>query len=78
MNIIMLAVVFIISGEPTILDGWHPIPMKNIEICEKRKSMLDNQLELIISDMTDISVVTYCGTAEQIQERIHILNDIEI
>lgn len=78
MNSILLAVVFMISGEPAILDGWHPLPMKNLEICEQRRIMLSAQLDLITEDIQDISVITYCGTAEDIQKKIDILHDIQI
>ena len=38
----MLIVLFLVDGIPTIVyDGWAPIPVESMEVCEKRKKHLE-------------------------------------
>lgn len=41
----LLVVVFLLNGEWTTLDGWHPIEVDTV-VCEERKEMLETQLRL--------------------------------
>ena len=67
---IFLVVFFIIDGEPTLLEGWMPLEMKSMEICETRKAFLENQLNTLYSKP---KYIAYCGTPYEVQRRIELL-----
>jgi hypothetical protein len=78
MEQIFLAIVFIINGEAAFLPGWYPLEIESIERCETAAIMLERQAEMIFSD-SDLEVAgIYCGTANEIQEKIKILDDIQV
>lgn len=72
MEQILIAVFFIINGEPTLVEGWYPMQLPSMEVCEEAKILVEQQLE----HMTGDSVV-FCGTVEEIQSQLDNINDIE-
>lgn len=70
MTNIFLAVFFIIDGKPTLLEGWMPLEMKSIELCETRKAFLENQLNTIYSKP---EYIAYCGTPDKVEEKLNEL-----
>jgi len=53
---IVLFLVFIVNGEPQVLDGWHPISVSTMERCLAAKEVLDFQIPL----MTELPYVSQC------------------
>jgi len=73
MNEIFLAIFFIVNGEPTIIDGWAPLAMESMEDCVKGKASVETRIEYMQTE-----AVVFCGTREQIQREIDILNDEQV
>ncbi len=73
---IFLAILFSIGGEITFIEGWMPLPVENQDICEIRKSRLQEQVDIIFdSSNSNIEVAAIiCGTQLDIQHQINILN----
>jgi len=61
---IYLAILFVVNGELSIIDGWHPIIQPNIEACETRQEFLDTQIEFF-DDLPEHVIL--CGTHDEIQ-----------
>ena len=71
MNEIFLAVIFMFNGIPTMVDGWEPREYPSMEICNLRKSVMEDYISA--HDFPEVGVI-YCGTKEQIQHQVRILN----
>ena len=72
MKEIFLAIIFMINGTPTILDGWQLREHPTMEVCNTRKAFVQNYTSAIIG-LPEVGVI-YCGTLEEIQQQIRILN----
>lgn len=70
---ILIAVIFLINGEPTILEGFEPLVQPSIEICEVRKDFMEVYLKAV-PGLPEIAGI-FCGTSEEIQREIDLLND---
>lgn len=69
MEQIILAVFFIINGEPTLVDGWYPLSYSNRDDCVIGQTRVEQQL-----DFSGSNAVVFCGTQEEIQRELDILN----
>ena len=72
MSQIFLAIIFMINGQPTIIDGWEMREYSNMKICNTRKEFMQNYISGI-DNLPDVGVI-YCGTEDEIQHQITILN----
>lgn len=71
MSEILLTIVFFINGNPMIVEGWMPLKVESIEICELRREYLLDQLDSMYGDKIEYKV--FCGTHKQTQQKIDIL-----
>ncbi len=58
-----LVILFIINGEPTLLDGWWPMRYETQEICEEKKKK-------VLDYISDINVIIECR--EDISDIFHV------
>jgi hypothetical protein len=42
---VYLVVLFLVNGQPTIIDGFHPRQQESLDICEERLMVLKSYLE---------------------------------
>lgn len=77
MEQIFIAIVFWLNGETVFLPGWYPYPMENRERCENALILLDEQAESIFSNRIEVAGI-FCGTQQEIQREISILNDEQV
>jgi exonuclease III len=76
MEQILLAIFFVINGEITMIEGWYPRPQESMEICEQRQEFMTNYMRTL-SDMPEIAGI-FCGTQDQIQDQIDIINSTQL
>jgi hypothetical protein len=76
MKEIFLAIIFMFNGTPTIMDGWQIREYPTMEVCNTRKEYAENYFSGL-KDAPEVGVI-YCGTLEQIQQQISILNSESI
>lgn len=70
----VLAVIFLVNGEPTILyDGFQPREQPNMEVCKERAAFMTEYLEQD-PNMPEVAEII-CGDAAFIQSRIDVLKD---
>jgi hypothetical protein len=72
MTQIFLAIIFMINGEPTIMDGWEMREYPTMEICDTRKEFMTTYTNGI-DNLPKVGVI-YCGTVAEIQHQLTILN----
>lgn len=72
MKEIFLAIIFMFNGTPTIIDGWQMREYPTMEVCNTRKEYMENYI-VSLDGVPEVGVI-YCGTFEQIQHQIRILN----
>jgi hypothetical protein len=76
MDQILLAILFYVNGEVSIIEGWHPREQPSMDVCEQRKEFTLKSMESI-EDFDNLAGV-FCGTQEEIQRQIDILNSTDI
>ena len=70
---VLLAIIFLVQGEPTIVEGYFPLEMESREYCEMRKDFTEAYLATV-PGMPEFRVV--CGTQEEIQSVIDAMDDV--
>lgn len=70
---VLLAVLFIMNGEPTLIEGYLPREQPSMEVCEERADFMADYLSTV-PDLPEIGEII-CGTEEEIQKAIDVLND---
>lgn len=68
-----LVAIFLINGEPSFLDGYYPREVKSVEVCEDRRVFMLEYLRSV-DGLPEVGDVV-CGTEEDIQKRINVLDD---
>lgn len=72
MKEIFLAVIFMINGQTAMIDGWHPRQHPDMESCNIKKEFMEHYV-VTTKGLPEVGEI-YCGTQEQIQHQIRILN----
>lgn len=72
MKDVLLAIIFMVDGTPTIMEGWEPRLFPNMEICEERKEFMELYVDAIV-ELPEVGVI-FCGTSDEIQHQVRILN----
>lgn len=73
---IFLVPLFLVNGEPSIIDGFYPREQPSLEICEQRKDKLEAYIETLPDAPKFLETV--CGTEKEIQTKINSLGATRI
>jgi len=63
---LFLAIIFLINGEPGIIDGYYPLPQATMEECIVSRDFAIDYLALGEAEI----LAVICGTHQEIQEII--------
>ena len=74
MKEIFLVILFNFNGELTILDGFYPLVVEQIEECEVRKTFAESYLPTVENIPEVVGV--FCGDEETINHEIMKLKQI--
>lgn len=72
MKEIFLVILFNINGELTIIDGFYPLQVNQMQVCEQRKEFAEGYLPLL-EDIPEVAAII-CGGKDEIEKQINILN----
>lgn len=72
MKEIFLVILFNINGELTIIDGFYPLQVSQMQECEQRKEFAEGYLPLL-EDIPEVAAII-CGDKDDIEHQITIMN----
>lgn len=76
MKEILLVILFNINGELSILDGFYPMVVQQIEECEVRKTFAEQYIPTIVG-IPEVAGI-FCGDEETINHEIMKLKQTAI
>ena len=70
---ILLVVLFMVNGEPALIDGYMPREQPSMEVCAERAEFMADYFATV-PDLPEVGEIA-CGSEEEIQRRIDVMND---